>query len=102
MGISFELGWDRESHHTSSRSQEEVEAIIEEIPKLDLGYDFSKGSVKVAITMGFPITVKKGIHDDSRGKHITIEVLGRTWHLYLKQDEYRFDRTFLWRVDEIR
>jgi hypothetical protein len=41
---------------------------------------------------------EKGIHDDSRGKHITIESNGRTWHLYLKKDDYR-SNTFLWRVD---
>lgn len=102
MAISFESGWDSEFNHTSGRSEEEVTRIIEEIPNLSLGYDHSKGTVAIAIQLSFAIRVKKGIHDDNHGKHITIEVnKQRTWHLYLKKDEYR-ENTFIWRVDEIR
>ncbi len=101
MAITFNQGWDSDGNHTSERSEHEVRAVIEEIPTLALSYDFSRGSLGTAIQMSFPITVSKGIHDDSRGKHITIEALSRTWHLYLKRDDFR-GGTFLWRVDEIR
>jgi hypothetical protein len=105
MAISFQYGWDYDVNHTSGRSQEEVQRIIEEIPRLTLSYDHSNGELGTAIKMGFDISVTKGIHDDSRGKHVTVYVkfTGRTWHLYLKEDEYRSrDSTFIWRVNEIR
>lgn len=103
MGISFAMGWDWECNHTSGRSQEEVERIIKEIPSLVLSYDFSKGELATVINMGWDVEVTKGIHDDSRGMHITVVARNRTWHLYLKEDEYRRrDSTFIWRVDEIR
>lgn len=103
MPISFDYGWDYGINHTSGRSQEEVQRIIEEIPRLTLSYDHSNGEVGTALQMGFDVKVTKGIHDDSRGKHITVFARSRTWHLYLKEDEYRSrDSTFLWRVNEIR
>lgn len=65
--------------------------------------DHSAGAVGMAVTMSFKIIVQKGIHDDRRGKHITIVLpqTGRTWHLYLKKDEHRPDGSFIWRVDQI-
>lgn len=94
--FSSEWWW----HHDSDRSEEDVRRIVEEIPRLALSYDHSRGSVAVAIQMGFPIVVKKGIHDDGRGKHVSIEINnGRTWDLFLKSDETQGGR---FRVDEIR
>ncbi|WP_438015661.1 hypothetical protein WMF18_33015 [Sorangium sp. So ce315] len=95
-------GWDTSGNHTSSRSRDEVIAIVAEIPSLTLSYDHSNGAIATRIQMNMPIRITKGIHDDSRGKHITITANNdRTWHLYLKKDDYR-GNTFIWRVDEIR
>ncbi|WP_437661851.1 hypothetical protein [Sorangium sp. So ce1182] len=94
-------GWDSYGNHTSERSREEVIAIVAEIPLLTLSYDHSQGLLATKIQMNFPIRITKGIHDDSRGKHITIQDNERTWHVYLKEDARR-GNTFIWRVDEIR
>lgn len=107
MTIVFAPGWNSGGNHTSQRSQNELARIIQEIPELNLLYDHSEGSLRTHLEMGWDVTVTKGIHDDSRGKHITINVstLGsnRTWHLYLKQSHYsRSDNTFIWEVAEIR
>ncbi|MBP2292853.1 hypothetical protein [Azospirillum rugosum] len=106
MPISYDSNWNKPENHTSNRSQNEVTRIIQEIPSINnLTYDHSDGAVALAVRMDFNITVMKGIHDDSRGKHITIYVpqTGRTWHLYLRQTQQRAsDNTFVWQVGEIR
>ena len=103
MGVRTIAGWD--NHHTSSRSEDEVIRLVREIPNITLAYDHSGGSVGTAITMDFDIEITKGIHDDSRGKHITIRVGGlgggRTYHLYLTKTNWR-GSSFVWQVSEIR
>ncbi|WP_437574626.1 hypothetical protein [Sorangium sp. So ce887] len=101
--IDTDTGWDSTGNHTSDRSREEVIAIVAEIPTLtSLSYDHSDGALATMIAMDFPIWITKGIHEDSRGTHITILAKNnRTWHLYLKKDGFQ-GNTFIWRVDEIR
>jgi|SRR5271165_3621599 len=108
MPIVFLSGWDVGNNHTSGRSQQEVEAIIREValPNFPLVYDHSEGGVGIAVAMDHRIEVEKGIHDDSRGKHITVFVTSvgqrRMYHLYLNKDQRRPDNSFIWRVQEIR
>ena len=95
--ITFSSDWWW--HHDSKGSEADVQRLIEEIPRATLSYDHSRGAVVRAIQMGYPIVVKKGIHDDSHGKHLTIEINnGRTWQLYVEQDT----ATSTYRVHEIR
>ena len=108
MPIVFLAGWNVGNNHTSGRSQAEVEEIIREVgtPNFPLAYDYSNGGVGIAVAMNHPIEVEKGIHDDSRGKHITVYVTSvgqrRMYHLYLRKDNFQADNSFVWRVDEIR
>jgi hypothetical protein len=83
--ITFSSDWWW--HHDSDRSEADVRRILEEIPRAAISDDRSGGAVGRAIQVGYPVVVKKGIHEDSHGKHLTIEINnGRTWQLYVEKD----------------
>jgi hypothetical protein len=93
--IEPERGWNTAENHQSQRSWQAVVLTIQMIQHIQS----LKGSpVGLALQNDKRIVVRKGIHDDRIGAHITLQIDGdfETYHVYLTPKSIN-SKEFEWR-----